>query len=506
VRRTYACLLELADPAGRDPLAARAITKRWVGASYGGWPPDAGEEWDPAPEARVRWRVVEHRGSVAFELTWTRPHETDATLWRRTHVQIVTTADGDGRVVAAEGLESQDRKVRGHPADVPGAPSLVAEIVDAVRCVDGGWVVQTTPQRIGADRAVELDAFVRGGRRLPVVLVAADRNGRVAADVAGLSRGLVGLAHVVVLVDEAAVSAVAQELGPNRAVEPGGVRLLWPDWRSSDDPSRHPRWRAEEVAGPDGPRPRVPESLRALIEDAAALRIDDDPEVAKLARAGSAQELARRRAELARLQHAVIEDRAVAHELVDEYQRELRRADDEVYRLEESLEREHELRVRAENAYLQLATRPADSPTAHQELRTLTEAVRLAKSRLAHLVVLPEAERSARAWHYDRADLAWADLVRLDAVAADWAAGALKGDFSAEARRRGLDWARDVSEDAKQKFAPEYQRRYNGQTIMLGPHIRRAGRQILRIYCYLDAAHRRVVIGHVGGHLGDRTV
>ncbi|MEP6624353.1 MAG: hypothetical protein ABJC79_07915 [Acidimicrobiia bacterium] len=506
MRRTYACLLELADPAGRDPLTARAVTKRWVGAGYGGWPSHADHEWDPAPEARVRWRVIEHRGDVAFELTWTRPHETDTTLWRRTQLQIVTTADGDGRVVVVEGLESQDRKVRGHPADRPGAPDLVASLVDAIRCVDGGWVVQTSARRLGADRAVELDAFVRGGRRLPVVLVAADRSARVPADVSGLGRALVGLAHVVVLVDEAAVSAVARELGSGRAVEPGGVRLLWPDWRSADAPERHPRWRAEDVAGPEGPRARVVESLRTLVEDAAALRIDDDPEVAKLARAGSAQELALRRAELARLQTAVVEDRSAAHELVDEYQRELRRADDEVYRLEEVLEREHELRVRAENAYLQLATRPADTPAAHQDVRSLTDAVRLAKTRLTHLVVLPEAERSARTWHYDRADLAWADLVRLDAVAADWAADSLRGDFSAEARRRGLDWARDISEDARQKFAPEYQRRYDGHTIMLGPHIRRAGRQILRIYCYLDGVHRRVVIGHVGGHLGDRTV
>jgi len=506
VRRTYACLLELADPAGRDPLTARAVTKRWVGSEYGGWHADAGEQWDPAPHARVRWSVVEHRGDVAFELTWTRRHDTDVTLWRRTQVQIVTTADGDGRIVVSEGLESQDRKVRGHPEDVPGAPALVRELVDSVHCVDGGWSVRSVPHVVDASRAVELDAFVRGGRRLPVVLVAADRSGRMTADAVGFARELVGLAHVVTLANEASVTATARELGSGRAVEPGGVRLLWPDWRSVDPPARHPHWRAEEVAGPDGPRARVGAALRALVIDAAALRIDDDPDVAKLARAGSAQELAQRRAELGRLERAVAEDRAVAHELVDEYQHELRRADDEVYRLEHVLEREHELRVRAENAYLQLATRPVDEPTAAGEVRTLTEAVRLAKSRLPHLVILPEAERSARDWHYDRADLVWADFLRLEAVAADWAADALQGDFAAEARRRGLDWARDISEDAQQKFASEYQRRYDGRTILLGPHIRRAGRQLLRIYCYLDAPHRRVVVGHVGGHLGDRTV
>ncbi len=506
MRRTYACVLELADPAGRDPVNARAITKRWLGATYGGWAAEGESEWVPEPHAQVRWRIVEHLGDTAFELVWTRPHDTDASLWRRLQVQVVTTADGDGRIVIIEGLESQDRTIRGRSPDTPSGPGLARELAGAVHCVDGGWRVQAVPHRMNADRAMEVDAFVRGGRRLPVVLFGTDTNGRVSADADRCAAELVGLAHVVVLVDLASVSAVARELGAGRAVGPGGVRLLWPDWRSVDPPERHRVWRAEDVSGPDGPRPAVRNMLRVLIIDAAVLRIDDDPAVARIARAESAFELGERRADLARLERAVAEDHAVAHELVDEYQSELRRADDEVYRLEQAMEREHELRVRAENAYLQLATRPEDAPSRADEVRTLVEAVRLAKSRLEHLVILPEAERSARGWHYDRADLVWADLLRLEAVAADWAADALAGDFSAEARRRGLDWARDISEDAKSKFGDEYLRRYDGHMVQLGPHIRRAGRQILRIYCYLDAPHRRVVIGHIGGHLGDRTV
>ncbi len=506
MRRIYACLLELADATGRDPLAARAITKRWVGAAHGGWPADAVERWEPSPDERVQWRTVEHDGAVAFELTWTRPHARDRTLWRRTLVQIVTTREADGRIVVAERLESHDPKVRGHPADDPSAPALVRDLVEAVHCVDGGWAVRGVAHRADASRAAEVDAFVRGGRRLPVVLVGADRAGRVHADAAGFAAALAGLAHVVELVDDAAVRAVAAELGRDRAVEPGGVRLVWPDWRSADPPDRHPHWRAEEVAGPDGPRPRVLAALRDAVVDAATLRIDDDAFVARLARADSAQELAHRRAELARRQQAALDDRAAAHELVDEYQRELTIADDEVFRLEAALEREHELRLRAEHAYLHLATRSDTDAAPDPELRTLADAVRAAKARLDHLVILPEAERSARAWTYDRADLAWADLVRLDSVAADWAAGRLPADFAVEARARGLDWARDVSEPARQKFPADYRRRYDGRTVELGPHIRRTGRQLLRIYCYLDAASRVVVVGHVGGHLGDSTV
>ena len=40
---------------------------------------------------------------------------------------------------------------------------------------------------------------------------------------------------------------------------------------------------------------------------------------------------------------------------------------------------------------------------------------------------------------------------------------------------------------------------------MLGPHFRRDGRQLVRVYCFLDEAQRRVVVGHVGRHLSDRT-
>jgi hypothetical protein len=505
MRRVYACLLELADADGRDPLTARAVTKRWVGAHYGGWPTDVVDRWEPDRDVLVQWRTVEHDGAVAFELTWTRPHAQDRTLWRRTLVQIVTTRTADGRVVVAERLESHDPKVRGHPDDDASAPALVCELVDAVRCVDGGWAVRSVPHLADANRAMELDAFVRGGRRLPVVLVGADRAGNVGADARGFAGALAGLAHVVQLVDAAAVSAVAAELGASRSVEPGGVRLLWPDWRSVDPVSRHPQWRAEEVTGPDGPRPRVLAALRDVVVDAATLRIDDDTFVARLARADSAQELAQRRAELARRQQAAVDDRAAAHELVDEYQRELTIADDEVFRLEAALEREHELRLRAEHAYLHLATRP-DDPRAVADPRTLSDVLRLAKARLEHLVILPEAERSARTWAYDRADLAWADLVRLDSVASDWAADRLSTDFATEARARGLDWARDVSEPARQKFPTDYQRRYDGRTIELGPHVRRGGRQLLRIYCHLDQQRRLVVVGHVGGHLGDSTV
>ena len=284
------------------------------------------------------------------------------------------------------------------------------------------------------------------------------------------------------------------------------MRLLWPDWRSNDPSGRHPHWRAEEVAGPDGPRPRVLALLHAAVVDPGHAADRRRRVRRALARADSAHELAHRRAELATRQQAALDDRAAAHELVDEYQRELTIADDEVFRLEAALEREHELRLRAEHAYLHLATRDGDAG-ADPELRTLGDVVRLAKVRLDHLVILPEAERSARAVglrpRRPRVGRPRAARLRRRRLGRRPAAGRLRA-------RGARAWASTGHGTSPSRPARSSRPTTSAATtagpIELGPHVRRTGRQLLRIYCYLDPARRVVVVGHVGGHLGDSTV
>jgi len=502
-------MLELADPLGGDARVARALTKQWVGGSYGGWPEHADAEWRPEAGVTVRWHLRrgdpggELGGAEAFELVWTRPHHRDRTLWRVVTVQIVAWGD-HGRVVVIDQLDSAEPKVRESPVEGPRRSGLLAELLGAVRFVDGGWQVMPGPVEIRAERALELDAFVRGDRRLPVVLVAAGEDGRVRADTAAISDRVAGLAHVVVLCDTAAARAVAAELGVGRTAPSGGLRILWPTWRSSDPPTRHPVWHAEDVAGPDGPRAGVADALAQLVVNASTLRVERDPVVDRLGREADAAATATRRRELDAMRNAGVADRAAAEELVGEYQAELTHADERIYALEVALEREQAQRQRAEDAYLWIAT-AEPSGAEHRAVRTLAEAIHLAKTSMGHLVVLPEAERSAREWQYDRADLVWADLRHLDAVAAEWEAGRLRTDFATACKEHRLNWVRDVSETARQRFASDYLRSYQGQTVMLGPHLRRGGRQLLRIYCYLDAERHRVVIGHVGGHLGDTT-
>ena len=504
MRRTYSCLIALADGAGHDRVTARALAKQWVGHAYGGWPEHTPELWHPVTGVKVQWRLLrDPEGSdEAFELVWTRPHRLDSTLLDRTTVQITTRA-GLGRIVVMEQLESADPKVREAPVERIRRPDLVPDLVASIACVDGGWPMSATAVHLTAERAVEFDAFVRGDRLLPVVLIAADAAGRVQADVRGIVDELAGIAHVVVAPTVAVVAAVNNELGAGRGAPTGGIRLLWPSWRSVDPPARHTQWHAEDVAGPDGPRPRVAEALAQAVIGAATLRVEADPLVPHLARKQSAEQRTVRREELETLRHAVAADQAAAEDLISEYQSELTRADERAYELAVELEREHETRVRAVDAYLRLATQVPTSGDA-PVVRSLAEAVRLAKSTLPHLVFLPEAERAAKNWQFDRADLVFADFRRLDAVAADWAANALRVDFGTACREIGLDWARDVGDDAKRK-SDEYVRTYQGKPIVLGPHFRQWGQPPVRVYCYLDEANRRVIVGHVGRHLSDRT-
>ena len=504
MRRIYTCLLELVDASGRDPRTARALAKRWVGRAYGGWPEHAAAVWRPEPSATVRWRLLDdpERGDDAFVLEWIRPHEHDPTLWRHVTVQV-TTAGGDGRILVLEQIESNDAKVRAGPAERVQRPDLVRDLVREIACVDGGWRVLAGPHRVAGERAPDLDAFVRGGRRLPVVLVAPDARGTVRADVPRLCDDLVGLAHVVVLTDQRAAVALDAELGTGRSAPPGGVRLLWPSWRSSDPSTHHPIWREEDVAGAEGPRARVAEAIADLVVSAATLRLEGDPVVERLERSREVIDQRARRADLEALRAAVHEDRAVADELIAEYQTELTRADQRAYELEQALEHEQEERQRFEAFYLTLATRETSAAAPPGRL---VDVLRRAKATLIHLVILPESERSAARWQFDRTDKLWEQLVTVDSVAAEWEAGRLGGPFADVCRARGLDWVTGISEVAEQKYAEDYRREYEGRPIMLGPHLRLLGpNQYLRVYCSLDRARHRVVIGHVGGHLRDQS-
>ena len=272
-----------------------------------------------------------------------------------------------GRVLILEQLESADPKVRAAPAQrvrrAGARPRAGPRGRVRRRRVAASPRVRTASN---AARAADLDAFVRGDRRLPVVLVAPDvarrgarrRRARFADD-------LVALAHVVVLdgtgrgcrarrgarlraaVRRRAACGCCGRRG-GRRIRPATIRLAGRGGRGTG----RARGRAS------------PRSSRTSCSDAATLRVEGDPLVERLARSQDTVDLQERRAELESLRTAVLDDRAAAEELITEYQSELSRADEQVFLLEADLERERELRVRFEQGYLTLATGGGDPAAA----------------------------------------------------------------------------------------------------------------------------------------------
>ena len=65
-----------------------------------------------------------------------------------------------------------------------------------------------------------------------------------------------------------------------------------------------------------------------------------------------------------------------------------------------------------------------------------------------------------------------------------------------------FNFAPSVGDNAVNKFGDDYTVIWKGAPVQLGPHIRC---NEARIYFYVDAAERRIVIGHIGSHLRDKS-
>jgi hypothetical protein len=101
------------------------------------------------------------------------------------------------------------------------------------------------------------------------------------------------------------------------------------------------------------------------------------------------------------------------------------------------------------------------------------------------------------------------DLVLLDGIVGRWReTGRLPGGWTQTAGDAGLVWADDVSFTARTQYRSDYELTLaDGTKIVLGPHLRAAPPRDRpgTTAATSDEATRRVVVGHVGRHLRDRT-
>ena len=539
MRQVYACRLDMVyESAARtrtDAFNARVIARRLF-EQYAGsddWTDDDLTDWSPAPDHRVRIRrlIDDRSDDAATVVLWERPHP-DPALRLRTEAIIGVEAER-GWVVVREAIGSIDPTLT-PPVDNPRqAPGIVTELIGALAFEDAMTRLSIGPNLATADDALAIDAFLTSMRHLPVLVLSDTGDGRIAPVARTIAFRVAGLAHVYLLQGGAATDAFNREVGGVHAVPRGGARLYWPRFRSLDA-ARNRAWQSTDVVRHDGrPQPSFIGAVVDAVFTAGALRVPDPPLLANLEAAEVRREIERRRAErAARTEEPAVPEGAptvaasvepetaaepaaprdaVEEELLEEALGELSRVREHLARVESDRDRvQRDFDTMRDRWIARAHTgEVTDQPPRAEPLVAIVQRAQ----ELPHLRILPEAIESARKWQYDRTAEVWTAFTRLEFLASEWASGALTGSFTATARGLGLDWAGGISDTAMQKFASDYLREVDGRQVMLGPHLRMSGgKQLLRIYCALDETPgapgagpvRRLVVGHVGGHLRDQ--
>lgn len=485
---------------GLAPLTGGTATTEQANVNWSLLNGDAGGlfgVWVDQPDPRLatwRWRTYIDLGVENRE------------AWFRVRVNLYTTQEG----------------VLTLPDVAAGRPGVVRELVDSLYIEQDGRKLGSVIDVAQAGIEDFLTFVESPDRQLPVVAISSGDGEEVVIDPVRAADRLLGLAHVAVL-DFDAAWALTNAFGKRLSCFGGAVRVYWPAFSPKDDPYRHRLYVGGALTfhGPEGLLREIFDLLGRL----AGLGIDEP----KLRRTLI---LERRKAEIDRQAEERATAMARAAEVVKdsdyisateftEFARQYDELSEDIKKLRfDALGVEHELdRVRAERdeARRQIVELSRNYPpgatvaTAIVDVdeaspRSVLEAVERARSEARATVYLDEAFESAGASEYGDPQRVFDDLRLIDEVARDWAAGDLAAGPTVALTQRSSAFRRDISQTAKTTYGTDYERVWNDETVMLGPHLRRgvgSVASILRIYMYMDTSQHKIVIGHVGRKLRD---
>ncbi|HZE66970.1 MAG TPA: hypothetical protein VE081_10090 [Sporichthyaceae bacterium] len=517
----YAAHLPLPSQLGPKALdQAVAAVVSWLHDRFGITPSPLSGGSHRADDLVIEWESLfgVAGGLVGFEVDQADPE--DATWRWRTHIDIGVEG-GQAWLRVRVALFSPREGLVTRPKVAPHRPPVVRRVVDRIdvridgRRVGEPWVL-TVPQVPGY-----VKFLTSRDRRLPVLAISHDSEGEPFLDRARAADRLLGLAHVVEI-DLQSSYAVTDAIGKTLSCYSGAVRMYWPGFAVGDDPYFHRAYVGGSLAylGREGMGTELFDTLGRL----SALSISEPNLRRRLRREQYLQDTAARSVEAAAARAALLEaDRPgpVDHEawvaLSDDHERQQRRIgalEAELFeaRLEtEALraERDSEAQVRSADLATMLSPARPLTPTVVEALEeelipdSVLDAVRIARERCPHLVILEEAFTSAALSKYEDPERVLANLLLMEQIGDDWNSGELP-DGPHEAFQQRCSGYHSALHGAQVPFEAAYRRSFEGREVTLGPHIARGHgpeTAVLRIYWWFDEVRRRIVVGHVGGHL-----
>jgi hypothetical protein len=507
----YATHLPLPPQLGPKALdQALAAVVSWLQDRFGLTPSPLSGGSHRADDLVIEWETLfgDAGGLVGFVVDQA---DSDDPTWRWCTKIDIGVESGEAWLRVRLGLFTPREGLVTRPKVAPHRPPVVRRVVDRMDIrVDGRrigepWVL-SVPQVPGY-----VKFLTSPDRRLPVLAIAHDAEGEPFLDRARAADRLLGLAHVVEI-DLQSSYAVTDAIGKTLSCYSGAVRMYWPGFAVGDDPYFHRAFVGGSLAylGREGMGTELFDTLGRL----SALSIAEPNLRRRLLREQYLQDTAALHAAPAEPAGLATVDHDAWAALSADHERQQRR----IALLEDELvtAREQAEALRAErdpegglrSADLATVVGPDRPPTraeapAPATPESVLDAVCMARERCPHLVILDEALASAAASTYEDPERVLANLLLMEQIGDDWESGELpNGPHEAFVQR--CSGYHPELHSAQLPHLAAYRRAFDGQEITLGPHIARghgAETAVLRIYWCFDDASRRLVVGHVGGHL-----
>ena len=366
--------------------------------------------------------------------------------------------------------------------------SLVADITKEFRIRDAQQLVSGNPIRAtSSNEGAAIAALIEApSRRLPLVVECTSMKGVGAVTTGDTARVLTGIAHVCHLATAESERGFNDYYG-NRKASSSWVLVAWPraarGITTTEYPQRDDERLVDELiaaavgALPLLPRPTARPQSTPNIPIQQVVANTTSPEVGDLRRKN--QDLEQQLSEVRDENDSLIENLTTTEHL------SAKMAED---------------RDRYRDQLTALLTLRDDA----KQWNNTAQVVLMAKQSFAMLDFHPEVESRLGKAQYPPAtnQRIFGSLLELNNLAARLRRGDIEPHLFNTYCAEKFNFAPSVSDNAINKFGQDYTIMWNGAPVQLGPHIRC---NEARIYFYMDAKQRRIVIGHVGEHLRDKS-
>jgi hypothetical protein len=456
--------------------------------------------WEPASSHLLAFRKFEARGGRVGQIDWTSPTETSGLRWKN---DITIGANGDRNsvehLISVDSVDYQISPVK----LLLGSPRIIRELCSRHTVRVGQMRLRAEPYKVDGGNLQEFFGLLESPlRKLPIVFLSSYSSGpQNLIDADNLARRMAGVAIIVHATEGDVTWAIRERIGRTLSCFNGGARIYWPHFSANDDQRRHPLFLGSmiEVRGES----TVARTIEGLVFGIACYRFAPDPDMRSIVRAS--------------------EDAARVAQL--EAQKATSGLDWEAYALEidgklgEVLDRVGELE--AENANLkanqnisfvpkEFGAPEIDVSVEAVIVSTVAEAVAQASSRCKNLVILPPAERSAKACPFQRPQEVLDALEDLDEIASEWSDQKKKngsgGDLYQHLLSRG--WGKrcsmHISDTTRSKHRSSYTFEYGSEKLLFEPHVTLGSgdaNSCASIHFIHDHELGKIVVGHVGRHL-----